>query len=111
MESKKEEIEVVLDELSKYQMQLEKDDIKVVGKNKRNELEIDSMKRKIFESEEKMKFLEKLIKQKDYQLDLYKKSLLEKDEIITENQLEIEMLQTKLQELEEIIISISTKFN
>jgi chromosome segregation ATPase len=107
LESKKEEIEVVLDELSKYQMQLEKDDTKVVGKYKKNEIEIESIKRKNFEYEEKIKFHEKLIKQKDYQLDLYKKSLSEKDEIIAENQLEIEMLQSKIQELENIVISNS----
>jgi chromosome segregation ATPase len=107
LESKKEEIEVVLDELSKYQMQLEKDDTKVVGKYKKNEIEIESIKRKNFEYEEKIKFHEKLIKQKDYQLDLYKKSLSEKDEIIAENQLEIEMLQSKIQELENIVTSNS----
>ena len=104
LESKKDEIEVVLDELAKYQMQLEKEGNKVVGKNKKNDLEIDSMKRKIFEFEEKIKFLEKLTKQKDYQLDLFKKSLNEKDEIITEGQQEIEMLHSKIQELEQILI-------
>lgn len=111
LESKKDEIEVVLDELAKYQMQLEKEGNKVVGKNKKNELEIDSMKRKNFEYEEKIKFLEKLMKQKDYQLDLFKKSLNEKDEIITECQQEIEMLHSKIQELEQIVIDNYKKTN
>jgi chromosome segregation ATPase len=111
LESKKDEIEVVLDELAKYQMQLEKEGNKVVGKNKKNDLEIDTMKRKIFEFEEKIKFLEKLIKQKDYQLDLFKKSLNEKDEIITECQQEIEMLHSKIQELEQILIDNFKKLN
>jgi len=109
LESKKQEIEVILDELAKYQAQLEKEDTRIVGKNKKNEVEKDSMKRKIFEHEEKIKFLEKLIKQKDYQLELYKKSLSDKDEVILENEQEIEMLQTKLKELEQIIIDNSNQ--
>jgi hypothetical protein len=109
LESKKQEIEVILEELAKYQAQLDKEDTKIVGKNKKNEVEKDSMKRKIFEHEEKIKFLEKLIKQKDYQLDLYKKSLSDKDEVIIENEQEIEMLQVKLKELEQIIIDNTNK--
>jgi len=109
LESKKQEIEVILDELAKYQAQLEKEDTKIVGKNKKNEVEKDSMKRKIFEHEEKIKFLEKMIKQKDYQLELYKKSLSDKDEVILENEQEIEMLQVKLKELEQIIIDNSNQ--
>ena len=109
LESKKQEIEVILDELAKYQAQLDKEDTRIVGKNKKSEVEKDSMKRKIFEYEEKIKFLEKLIKQKDYQLDLYKKSLSDKDEVIIENEQEVEMLQIKLKELEQIIIDNTNK--
>lgn len=109
LESKKQEIEVILDELAKYQAQLDKEDTRIVGKNKKNEVEKDSMKRKIFEYEEKIKFLEKLIKQKDYQLDLYKKSLSDKDEVIIENEQEVEMLQIKMKELEQIIIDNTNK--
>src|SRR5690606_3279537 len=65
LESKKQEISVVMDELSKYQTHFDKLDNKEVVKNKRVEKEKEEIKRKIIETEEKIKFLEKMMKQKD----------------------------------------------
>jgi chromosome segregation ATPase len=104
LESKKQEIKTVLDELAKYQNHFDKVDNKEVIKTQKVEKEKEEVKRKVVESEEKIKYLEKVIKQKDYQLDLYKQSLSDKDELIIEKEGEIDLLLSKIQELENIIV-------
>ncbi len=111
LESKKQEIDVVSEELTKYQNHFDQLDNKEIVKNKRVEKEKEELKKKSSEFEEKIKFLQKTMKQKDYQLDLYKQSLSDKDELINEKDMEIELMNGKIQELECIAIENYKKFN
>jgi hypothetical protein len=102
LESKKQEINSVMLELSKYKTHFDKLDNKEVVKNQKVEKEKEEIKRKILETEERISHLEKVVKQKDYQLDLFKQSLQDKDDLLVEKDGEIELLQIKIQEIESI---------
>jgi hypothetical protein len=111
LESKKQETDSIILELSKYKTHFDKLDNKEVVKNQRVEKEKDEIKRKIMETEERISHLEKVVKQKDYQLDLLKQSLQDKDDLLNEKDGEIDLLQIKIQEIENIAIENFKKIN
>jgi DNA repair exonuclease SbcCD ATPase subunit len=104
LESKKQEISIIVEELDKYKEHLDVKDGKVLMgqiKKERQRVELTENNK---DYEEKVKFMDKLMKQKDYQLELMKKSLEDKDEMILEKDMEIDLINNKLQELEQIAI-------
>jgi hypothetical protein len=102
LESKKVEIQSLTDELTKYQIHLEKIDGKDIGKNLKFEKEKTEIQKQKIENEEKIKFLEKTIKIKDLQIEGLKKGMQDKDDIMNEKDMEIQLLQSKMEELEKI---------
>jgi hypothetical protein len=102
LDSKKVEIQSLTDELRKYQIHLEKIDGKDIGKNLKYEKERSEIHKQKIESEDRIKFLEKTLKAKELQIEGMKKGLEDKDDIINEKDMEIQLLQSKMEELEKI---------
>jgi hypothetical protein len=102
LESKKQETNSIILELSKYKTHFDRLDNKEVVKIQKVEKEKEEIKRKIMESEERISHLEKVVKQKDYQLDIIKQSMQDKDDLLNEKDGEIDLLQIKIKEIENI---------
>jgi chromosome segregation ATPase len=110
LESRKQEINLLNEELNKYKGHFDKLDSRDVAKNKKIEMETEDIKRKKIESEEKVKHLENVVRQKEHQIELLKDTLNDKDEIIIEKDNEIDLLQLKIIELEQIAIENYKKY-
>jgi hypothetical protein len=98
LESKKQEVNILVDELAKYKSMID-------NKETKPSMKIDLGLNEKKESEQKLAFLEKLIKQKDHQIEQLRTALTDKDQLIAEKDLEIELINNKLLELEEIAIN------
>jgi hypothetical protein len=98
LESKKQEVNILVDELAKYKALI---DNKETTKTVKVDLGLND--RKV--TEEKITFLEKLIKQKEHQIEQMRIALSDKDQLIAEKDFEIGLMNNKLLELEEIAIN------
>ena len=101
LESKKYEVTILTEEIKKYQNQLEnKTDNKDYLKIRNIEKEKQELQKKNLVHEEKIKHLDQIIIQKEFLLESLHDSIEEKENILREKELEIDLLSSKMQELE-----------
>lgn len=100
--TKKNEIEVYNEEISKYKNQLDNFDIKDVSRQRRIGEEKVSITRKNNELEEQIIHLETVIKQKDAQIANFQSNIELINGLMEEKNMEIELYTDKIKELEEI---------
>jgi hypothetical protein len=90
----------LVDEINKYKSYFDNKETKYI--------KIDNSVNK--ELEQKVIFLEKLVKQKEYQIEQMRNSLNDKDTLINEKDMEIDLINNKLVELEQIAIHNYNKY-
>ncbi len=90
----------MVDEINKYKSYFDNKETKYI--------KIDNSVNK--ELEQKVIFLEKLVKQKEYQIEQMRNSLNDKDTLINEKDMEIDLINNKLVELEQIAIHNYNKY-
>lgn len=102
LETKKYEVTVLTEEIKKYQNQLENNntDNKDYLKIRNIEKEKQELQKKNLVHEEKIKHLDQIIMQKEFLLESLHDSIEEKENILKEKELEIDLLSSKMQELE-----------
>jgi len=116
LESKKYEISVLTSEIKKYQDHIENNSFggensKQFMKMRNIEKEKEELKKANAISDEKIKHLDSIIKQKEYLLETLHISIEDKENILREKELEIDLLNSKMQELEIIMMKNYIKNN
>lgn len=109
LEAKKYEVSVLASEIKNYQIQLDKsstvsDNTKDLMRIRNIEREKDELKKVNAINEEKIKHLDSLIKQKEFLLESLHNSIEDKENILREKEQEIDLLNSKMQEMEIIMM-------
>lgn len=102
---KKQELAILDEEIEKLKTLYEKVDSKDFTKSKKTEREQEDLKMKLRENADKAKFNEELIKKKNFEIEQLRSYNTELEEKCTEKDNEIDLLQTKLEELEELALN------
>ncbi len=109
IESKNNELKVLEEELKSYEGEFGKEDDKAMTKYKRLEREVFDLRKIILDSKERIVCLERVVKEKENEIDSLKNVIKDKDELICEKNQEIELIESKMEEMENYLIEIRKK--
>jgi hypothetical protein len=109
LESKNSELKVLEEELKAYEGEFGKEDDKAMTKYKRIEREVFDLRKIILDSKERIVCLERVVKEKESEIDSLKNVIKDKDELICEKNQEIELIESKMEEMENYLIEIRKK--
>jgi hypothetical protein len=108
LESKKYEVNVLKEEIQNYQREMEKSkfggDVNTLLKIKNIEKEREDLRKKNTVYEDKIKHLDSMINQKEYLLSNLHLNIEEKEKTLIEKEMEIDLINGKLQDLEIIMM-------
>lgn len=108
LETKKYEITVLTDEIKNYQREIEKSkfggDANTLLKIRNIEKEREDLRKKNTVYEEKIKHLDSMINQKEFLLANLHSSIEEKEDTLKEKEMEIDLINGKLQDMEIIMM-------
>lgn len=109
VEAKNNELKVLEEELKSYQSEFSKEDDKAMTKFKRLERELFDLRKIVLENKERFAHYERLVKEKEVEIEKLKSVIKDKDEIICEKNMEIELMETKMTEMENFLIENRNK--
>ena len=103
IETKNNELKVLEEELKSYEGEFMKEEDKNLTKYKRVEREVIDLRKVILECKERIAMYERLSKDKENEIDNLKSVIKDKDELICEKNDEIELIESKILEMENFL--------
>lgn len=103
VEAKNNELSVLEEELKAYEGEFCKEDDKTMTRHKKLERELFDLRKILIDSKERIAMFDRLMKDKEIEIEKLKNVIKDKDELICEKNQEIELIESKMEEMENFL--------